>query len=769
MYTFVIILSVLAVLLLVSIVLTYRSKKPIASSTRRLMISAFFPIIANIIITLSENPVLSEIGYLIYFISTDWLLIYAVRFVTEYCGYPYRRSWLERLLGMLGGVDFIMLALNPWLKHCFGLSEVVLENGHIYYKYYSLWYHHIHLAFSYFMTVALIIILIMKLTHTAFIYREKYFVILGTVVIIGVWELYYVFNKSVLEYSMISYAVLPIVVAFFALVYKPFFATYRMFKEVMLNISEAIFFNDDQNVCIYTNRRADEILAYAGKTIEDAWDYSVEVLADGDEYIMQDILKEGYYQCLKTYTLGEETFTFELELHVLSDSRGRNVGSFITAKDRTEEQKRLDKERYQATHDNLTGLYNADYLYQRIEKMLVEDTDHRYVVVASDIKNFKMVNDVYGRKVGDEILKNIARQIESLAKKSTIYGRIGSDKFGLIMRRENYSEDIFTTEVKRVTKLDTEMLYPIIIHVGVYEVSDRRIPVSVMFDRAYMALTTIKNDMQKRVAYYDSNLREKMLWEQRISGSIDAGLEEKQIVAYLQSQVMSDGSIIGAEMLARWQHPTEGFLKPRRFIPTLEKNGYVVRLDQYIWEQACKTIKSWEERGWDKLYISVNISPVDFFFMDVVGELCDLVEKYEITPNKLRLEITENTMMYDAKRRIEDIEQLRNKGFIVEMDDFGNGFSSLNMLKDIPLDVIKIDMVFLEATRDEERAREILESMISLAKRLHIPVITEGVETKEQLEFLTEMGCDMFQGYYFSRAVPIAEFEHRYEAFLSGE
>ena len=156
---------------------------------------------------------------------------------------------------MLGGLDFIMLLGNHWFHNAFGLSEIVLENGHIYYKYYSFWYHGIHLAFSYAMTAALIILLIMKLTHTAAIYREKYFVMLGTVLVIGVWELYYVVNKSILEYSMISYAVLPVIVAFFALVYKPYFATYRMFKEVMLNISEAIFFNDDKNDCIYINTR----------------------------------------------------------------------------------------------------------------------------------------------------------------------------------------------------------------------------------------------------------------------------------------------------------------------------------------------------------------------------------------------------------------------------------------------------------------------------------------------------------------------------------
>ena len=273
----------------------------------------------------------------------------------------------------------------------------------------------------------------------------------------------------------------------------------------------------------------------------------------------------------------------------------------------------------------------------------MENPDQRYVVVTLDIKGFKMVNDIYGRKTGDEILINLANQIRERASEDTIYGRIGGDKFGLIMNRKNFDEHIFEDGVRRVkSDMDKErdMFYPIIIHVGVYEVTDKRIPPSVMFDRATMALVTIKNDMQKRVAYYDVNLRENILWEQRIAGSIDTGLEEEQILAYVQPQVSLDGTIKGVEMLARWMHPTEGFLKPRRFLPTLEKNGYIVRLDQYMWEKACKTIKSWEAEGWDDLYVSVNISPVDFFFIDVVDVFVSLVEKYEIDPKKLRLEIT---------------------------------------------------------------------------------------------------------------------------------
>ena len=770
MITFITILSILTLVLFFCMFRTKKSKKPISKVMFQLMVSALFPVASNMIIIFSPNATVSGIGYACYFGSTNWMLVYMLRFCAEYCDYNYRRTTYERLVGFLAGVDTILVFLNPILHHCFKMERVVLENGHVYFKYDSLWYHYVHLGFSYSIVAICMIVLIVKTVKTSALYREKYFVIEFCIVVVAVWEMYYVLNKSVLEYSMISYLTVAILIYFFAIEYKPYIATYRMLSEVVTNITEAIFFFDDNYKCIYINRRAKELYERTGHRVESiealngAWDYAKSVLENA-EIDVDDIIREGYFQCIRNFDVGSEKLTYSIEFQKVLDKKDRLAGSFLTVKDRTEEQRRLDKERYQATHDSLTGLYNADYMFSRIEKMLIENPDQRYVVVTSDIKGFKMVNDIYGRKTGDEILINLANQIRERASEDTIYGRIGGDKFGLIMNRKNFDEHIFEDGVRRVkSDMDKErdMFYPIIIHVGVYEVTDKRIPPSVMFDRATMALVTIKNDMQKRVAYYDVNLRENILWEQRIAGSIDTGLEEDQILAYVQPQVSLDGTIKGVEMLARWMHPTEGFLKPRRFLPTLEKNGYIVRLDQYMWEKACKTIKSWEAEGWDDLYVSVNISPVDFFFIDVVEVFVSLVEKYEIDPKKLRLEITEHTMMYDAKRRIDAIYSLREHGFIVEMDDFGKGFSSLNMLKDIPIDVIKVDMMFLDETRDSEKAEEILKSIVSLAKRLRLPVITEGVETKEQLQFLSGIGCDLYQGYYYARAVPIPEFEDRY-------
>ena len=194
----------------------------------------------------------------------------------------------------------------------------------------------------------------------------------------------------------------------------------------------------------------------------------------------------------------------------------------------------------------------------------------------------------------------------------------------------------------------------------------------------------------------------------------------------------------------------------------LKKNGMIVKLDQYMWEAACKQLRKWKDEGKKDMYISVNISPKDFYFMDVKQVLTDLVKKYNIEPQKLKLEITETAIMTNIDNPVEILDGLRKEGFIIEMDDFGSGYSSLNMLKDIYVDILKIDMAFLRKSSDEERGRKILKTMIQLAKDLEMPTITEGVETLEQVEFLKAMGCKMFQGYYFAKPMDVATFEEKY-------
>ena len=273
-----------------------------------------------------------------------------------------------------------------------------------------------------------------------------------------------------------------------------------------------------------------------------------------------------------------------------------------------------------------------------------------------------------------------------------------------------------------------------------------------------MALDSIKDDYRKHVAFFDKKIRDKMLWDQEISEQLDTAIAENQIMPYLQPIADKNGKIVGAEALVRWIHPVHGFMSPGDFIPLFEDNGMITELDKHIWKSACEILSRWE-KTYPNLFISVNVSPKDFYMTDVLAEIVGDVIQYDIDPHRLRIEVTESSMMRDTDDKMKILEEFRKQGFIVEMDDFGSGYSSLNMLKDMPVDILKIDMKFLGKSSDEVKADIIVKNVIRLAEDLQIISLAEGVETVDQFERLKVLGCHLFQGYYFSKPIPITEFE----------
>ncbi len=346
--------------------------------------------------------------------------------------------------------------------------------------------------------------------------------------------------------------------------------------------------------------------------------------------------------------------------------------------------------------------------------------------------------------------------------KGEIYGRLGNDRFGLLIKKEYFNEQIFTEIPAEIMRKECDETFPMNVYVGVYEITDKRMGVDLMCDRAFMALATIKGNFHITVAYYNDAIRESALREQTLISELPEAMASGQFKLYLQPQVTAEGKVLGAEGLIRWEHPREGLIVPAEFITIFEKSGAIARLDYHVWKLACQQLKKWKERGRTDLYVSINISSKDFYFMDIYKVITELVRDYDISPANLKLEITETAIMMELPKQLEIIQKLRQEGFAVEMDDFGSGYSSLNMLKDICVDVLKIDMAFLGATNDEARGRKILKMVVELAKELGMPVITEGVEQEEQLEFLKRIGCEVFQGYYFAKPMPIHEFEEMY-------
>lgn len=293
-----------------------------------------------------------------------------------------------------------------------------------------------------------------------------------------------------------------------------------------------------------------------------------------------------------------------------------------------------------------------------------------------------------------------------------------------------------------------------------YEITDRTVPVELMCDRAVGVVDTIKGIYDQYVAVYDDTIRDILLREQAITDAMETALSENQFIVYFQPKhSLNDDRMAGAEALVRWIHPEWGFMSPGEFIPLFEKNGFIRRLDEYVWESVCEKLHEWKDKGYSIVPVSVNVSRADIYHSDLVDKFCRLIEKYEIDPSYLHLEITESAYTENPEQIISTVEELRNKGFVIEMDDFGSGYSSLNMLGEMSLDILKLDMKFIRNQMAKPAERSLLKAIIEMAHTLDLKVVAEGVETAEQKDRLKSMNCDYAQGYFYAKPTPSADYE----------
>ena len=735
---FAIIYSVLIILLVLCGMISRRSKRTVATSVSYLEFSFIVPIVGNLILVLSQNELLSTLGSYTYFIGMDLMAFSLFDFTLSYCNIPWRahRKKCYVIYAILT-LDIIQYFFNPFFGQAFGMEAITVD-GSPYYRlvpYFGQTCHRIAVYFAFFTSLG---IFLLKAIRVPRIYAEKYYVILFTMVLAGIWQSYYIFSRTPIDRSMMGLAVCGMLIFYFSLFYRPFRLLDRMLANIASKMSEAIFFFDASKRCIWANSNGCKLL---------------EVRSDNLEHVNQrlfamfDDLGVGQDNWSSKQSVNSEKGTqyFTLDKHIVTDAKNKKIGYFLSIQDNTEEILTHQQEIYEATHDKLTGLFTKEHLFNLIRNKVATDKDSSYSIALLDIKDFKMTNDIFGNEVGDRVLKKVANWIRENATEEWIYGRLSGDAFGICYPTGSGRLDVVEQRLSKFVISNGSIDQHILMHVGIYNVTDPSIDVSIMFDRAHLALTTIKNEFNVHIAIYDDNMRDQVLWNQKISTELEAAIENRQVVPYLQPIVNNNGSIIGAEALVRWLHPDEGFLPPFKFIPVFEKNGMIGLVDKYIWRCACEILSSWKDEK-ANLFISVNISPKDFYFMDVYAEIKALVEEFKIEPSRLRIEITETVMMTEAESRMAILSKFRESGFIVEMDDFGSGYSSLNQLKDMPLDVLKIDMKFLSKAEDNHRAETILRNVLRLSSDLGLFSLTEGVETEDQYKMLNEMGCNLFQG-----------------------
>lgn len=439
------------------------------------------------------------------------------------------------------------------------------------------------------------------------------------------------------------------------------------------------------------------------------------------------------------------------------------VAMTITITDINDEIKAARRFKQRAEYDELTGLLNRNAFCRKVDALVRENSElacaGKYAMVYFDILRFKAINDMFGMEAGDRVLCYVAELLSHLLGEDDLACRIGSDRFTFFTN--TYDEALEELINKLMDGLAAYKLpFAVACNVGIYVTIDDQISAVSMTDRAILAQSKIKGSHTVKSVLYTEEMRSDLLSEQEISGIMEEALAEEQFLVYYQPQYNhATGSLVGAEALVRWKHPERGLISPGLFIPIFEKNGFITKLDLYVFEHVCRFLRNCMDRKLPLIPISSNFSRYDIFQTGFVGILEEIRMKYGVPVEYLRVEITESAIVGGSERVNEIVKQLRECGYVVEMDDFGSGYSSLNVLREVDLDVIKLDMLFLSEKANNNRGGTIISSIVRMAKWLDLPVIAEGVETMSQADFLRSIGCEYIQGYLYSKPLPEEEFE----------
>lgn len=408
--------------------------------------------------------------------------------------------------------------------------------------------------------------------------------------------------------------------------------------------------------------------------------------------------------------------------------------------------------KFVAERDVLTGLYNRETFYEKAREF-IDSHEELSVICIWNVDRFKVVNELFGSRLGDQVLRNVAHHLIKVLKDDGTCTRVEADKFYFVTTKKKLLE--LSPDIDNVLfgkEQWSPIDYTLQLHMGIYEVTEREMPVYLMCDRATMALNTIKDSYIKRVAYYSDDLKKAILNEQELVIEMEVALNKRQFFVVFQPIVETrTGRTVSAEALVRWNHPVKGLINPGVFVPVFEKNGFISILDLYVCEEVCRFIRQQLDKGVKVVPISINVSRINFYRPEFLERISEILKEYKLDSSYIKLEITEGAYSDNPKFMAEAIKGFKNSAFEVLMDDFGSGYSSLNMLKDFNVDTLKIDMKFISDLETSERADNILYSILQMAKALNMGTVAEGVETKAQYELLASMGCDLIQGYYFSK------------------
>lgn len=732
------ILYIIASILVIMIMILCIKNKNIKKKTPFILI-CICVIISNLIyigLLHSQNVPEMQIFLSLSYICTDFILFLTLAFIETYIGNK-RNKFVSDTLFILIILDAIFIIFNTING---GYLKVHDESGtYLNMKLNGFFIYHIVLCLI--MYLFNISLLLAKTITSAKCYKTKYLISLSLMSLIGTLKIILFVFASKIDYSILIYSFAIIIIYYFFFIYSPMLLTKKIEDMIMNNMLDCIIAFDANQNSIYVNERATSLL---GSDIKDLNKKEfVErfnfVELENEVSVIKHNNNEVYFSSSKKIFLDYKN-RVEAYLYLLEDVTLREI------KEKNEE--------YYSSHDELTKIYNNNYFNKKYSQMTDELSLYEMAVI--NFTDFKLINNVFGSNQGDFCLIKAAETLKNVsANYFKIYARISADKFVVLSKKNtvdyNYLQKMI---LENVTSQIKEL--PINIKIGICKECDNILDDTIK--KCLATLNYIKNKINVNVGYYNDDVEGMIIKRNQLLIDIDRAIEQHEFLVYFQPQINSyDGRLVGAEALVRWLHPKYGMVSPGEFIPLFEEHMLISKLDKYVWEESCIFLNKWHGK-YPNLSISINISVNDFYHMDVCNFLVDLITKYEIAPKNLKLEITESAFASDRKMIVDKVDELHKYHFIIEMDDFGSGYSSFNTLKEIPIDVLKMDMKFINGDLNNYKAKEILNSIIAMAHKIHMPVIAEGVETKEQCELLSQMDCDLIQGYYYSRPLSEGDF-----------
>ncbi|EQE83730.1 diguanylate cyclase domain protein [Clostridioides difficile CD69] len=413
-----------------------------------------------------------------------------------------------------------------------------------------------------------------------------------------------------------------------------------------------------------------------------------------------------------------------------------------------------------AYEDKVTYIGNQNKFYRECSKYLLDKPSLNYIIVYFDINNFKMINDTFGYEFGDNLLITIAKALKEELTEGEVYARLSSDYFAIFCDYKNGRNKIIRKldSIRNNIESNLSIVFEISLCVGIYFVEEGEVDIQKAVNKANMARSVAKG---KNINYaiYNEDVRNKLSEESMILDDIKIALVKNQFEVYYQPKFsLVNGEMIGSEALIRWNHPEHGFISPAVFIPIAEKSKLILKIGRFVFERVCTDLSEWKKQGKNIVPVSVNLSRVELYQPDIVKFINKTIQMYNLSSDFIEIEITETVAINELNILKNVLNELRKHGFSISMDDFGTGYSSISCLRDMPIDILKLDKSFLGGIEHDERSRNIAKSIVSLAKSLDLVVIIEGVESKEQAELMKQFGCDLVQGFYFARPMPAKNF-----------